>query len=580
MAGETIDLEYIISPDSMAVQIADQWRDWSTKRSTKVEEWKELRNYLYATDTRTTKNAMLPWSNSTTTPKLTQIMDNLHANYFATLFPQNIWFRFEAKSSDDNVKVKREAVQSYMENKIKQSNFINTASDLLYDYIQYGNCFATVSWEENYQEKEDENLVVNYIGPRVVRISPFDICFNPTASTFEKSPKIIRSIKTLGEIKKMIEEDPTKEYMKGVFDKMMGARAAVKSSDTQHKADGFIADGFTSIEQYYESNYVEVLTFYGDFYDEDKDKLHEDRIITIVDRAYVLANEENPSYLGHSPIYHAGWRPRPDNLYAMGPLDNLVGMQYRIDHLENLKADVFDQIAYPILKIRGDVEDFDFSPATRIYMGEEGDVGYLAPDSTALNADFQIQALENKMEEMAGAPRQAMGIRTAGEKTAFEVQTLQNAASRIFEHKTAHFERVFLEPILNAMFEVSRRRMNVSDTVRVFDTPTNAVVFRTITKDDITASGKIVPVGARHFAERARRVQSLTQLYQIKLSDPTVAAHMSGKEFARILAEELGEPTLFSENIMVQEQLETQQEVQEAEMQNEEMLVQKQELGM
>ena len=119
---------------------------WISKRSTKVEEWKELRNYLYATDTRTTKNAMLPWSNSTTTPKLTQIMDNLHANYFATLFPQNIWFRFEAKSSDDNVKVKREAVQSYMENKIKQSNFINTASDLLYDYIQYGNCFATVSW--------------------------------------------------------------------------------------------------------------------------------------------------------------------------------------------------------------------------------------------------------------------------------------------------------------------------------------------------------------------------------------------------------------------------------------------------
>ena len=26
MAGETIDLEYIISPDNMAVQIADQWR--------------------------------------------------------------------------------------------------------------------------------------------------------------------------------------------------------------------------------------------------------------------------------------------------------------------------------------------------------------------------------------------------------------------------------------------------------------------------------------------------------------------------------------------------------------------------
>ena len=580
MAGQTIELENVIEVDHMATQIASRWQEWTSLRQNKVDEWKELRNYLYATDTRTTKNAMLPWSNSTTTPKLTQIMDNLHANYFATLFPQKRWFKFEANSRDANVKYKRDTVQAYMENKVAASDFENTASDLLYDYIQYGNCFATVTWEEGYQTKKDSSLVVNYIGPRAVRISPFDIAFNPTASSFEKSPKIIRSVKTLGEISKMVQDDPSKGYFKEVFSKMLSARAAIRGSDAQHKADGYIADGFSSIEEYYGSDYVEILTFYGDYFDEGEGKLYEDRIITIVDRAYVLANEENPSWLGHSAIFHAGWRPRPDNLYAMGPLDNLVGMQYRIDHLENLKADVFDQIAYPILKIRGDVEDFDFSPAERIYLGEEGDVGYLAPDTTALNADFQIQTLENKMEEMAGAPRQAMGIRTAGEKTAFEVQSLQNAASRIFEHKTAHFERVFLEPLLNAMYEVSVRKMNVADVVRVFDTATNATIFRTVTKDDITATGKIVPVGARHFAERARRVQSLTQLYQIKLSDPTVAAHMSGKEFARILAEELGEPTLFSENISVQEQLETQQQVQEAEMENQETLAQQQMLGL
>jgi hypothetical protein len=276
----------------------------------------------------------------------------------------------------------------------------------------------------------------------------------------------------------------------------------------------------------------------------------------------------------------AGWRPRPDNLYAMGPLDNLVGMQYRIDHLENLKADVFDQIAYPVIKIRGDVEDFDFAPGARIYLGEEGDVGYLQPDATALQADLQIQLLENKMEEMAGAPRQAMGIRTPGEKTAFEVQSLQNSASRIFEHKTAHFERTFLEPILNAMLEVARRNMNMSDTIRVLDDATGAILFRSITKDDITAKGKLVPVGARHFAERARRVQNLTQLYQLKLADPTIAPHLSGKEMAKIMAEELGEPNLYGENISVIEQLETQQTVQEAEMVNQEQLMAAQEMGI
>ena len=203
-------------------------------------------------------------------------------------------------------------------------------------------------------------------------------------------------------------------------------------------------------------------------------------------------------------------------------------------------------------------------------MGEEGDVGYLAPDATALNADFQIQALENKMEMLAGAPREAMGIRSAGEKTAFEVQQLMTAAGRIFQHKTAHFERVFLEPILNSMLEAARRNMDYADTVRVLNDDTGLFFFEQITKEDIMANGKIVPMGARHFAERANRVQNLTSLYQLKLADPTMAAHLSGKEFARLMAEELGEPALFSENVTITEQLETQRMATEAEVQFEE----------
>ena len=571
MAGTTIDLQTMIDPHSLAVDIADRWTKWNNARRPKIEEWKELRNYIYATDTRTTSNSKLPWTNSTTTPKLTQIADNLHANYFSALFPQKRFFRFEAHDEDSDVKSKRDVIQSYMENKIRQSDFENTVSKLINDYIQYGNCFATVEFARDYTEYEDGELSVNYVGPKLVRISPFDICFNPVASSFGDSPKIVRSVLTTGELSRQIEETVDNAYLKQIFDRMLANRASVNGyggSDVDvDKAHAFTADGFTNLNEYYESDYVELMTFYGDIYDNDTNTFHKNRVITIVDRAYVILNEQNPNWLGKASIFHAGWRDRPDNLYSMGPLDNLVGMQYRIDHLENLKADVFDQIAYPIIKIRGDVEDFDFEPAARIYMGEEGDVGYLAPDPTALNADFQIQNLENKMEMMAGAPREAMGIRSAGEKTAFEVQQLMTAAGRIFQHKTAHFERVFLEPILNAMLEAARRNMDVADTVRVLNDDTGLFFFEQITKEDIMVNGKIVPMGARHFAERAQRVQSLTQLYQIKLADPTVAVHLSGKEFARILADELGEPALFSDNITVTEQLETQRISTEAEVQ-------------
>lgn len=561
MKKPTLDVENLLDPHRLAVDIGNKFQEWNSYRTAWLAEKKELRNYIFATDTTTTSNKALPWMNSTTTPKLTQIYDNLKANYESALFPNSNYIRWEADDEDADKKSKRRIIQSYMDNKLRQSKFILEARRLLDDYILYGNAFAAVSWEVNYH-KVGEEQVVGYIGPVVNRISPNDIVFNPVASSFRETPKIIRSLKGLGELRRDIVKG--EGWKQEVFDRMMANRNEVNGGTSLEKSEAYVADGFSSIEHYYGSGYVELLTFYGDIYDIDSDTLKENRMITIVDRAYVIQDEPIPSWLGSDYIFHAGWRARPDNLYAMGPLDNLVGMQYRIDHLENLKADVFDQIALPMLKIRGDVEDFEYKPLGRIYLGEEGDVAPLVPDATALNADMQIQILENKMEEMAGAPRQAMGIRTPGEKTAFEVQSLQNAAGRIFQHKAAQFEMEFLEPILNAMLEAARRNMDITDTIRILDDLTGAALFKSVTREDITAKGTIVPIGARHFAERAQRVQTLTNILNTK-SIPDVGVHLSGKKIAEILSYEVGEEELYGENIAVKEQAETQTEMQDAE---------------
>lgn len=63
--------------------------------------------------------------------------------------------------------------------------------------------------------------------------------------SFVKTPKIVKSILSIGEIAKLIKEDPTNEYMNQVFDKMVTARAAVRNGgNTWAKTDGYIADGF------------------------------------------------------------------------------------------------------------------------------------------------------------------------------------------------------------------------------------------------------------------------------------------------------------------------------------------------
>ncbi len=564
-ASNVLNFEDVVSPDYEAKVIAEKWRLLSTFRNAWIEEKKELRNYLFATDTRTTSNAKLPWSNSTTTPKLTQIRDNLHANYMANLFPNTNYLQWKAMSDEDQQKAK--VITSYVRNKSLQSDFLKTASKLVTDYIDFGNVFAKVEYV-NESVNVEGNHIQGYIGPKVTRISPYDIVFDPTAATFEQSPKIVKKIVSLGDIKKAIDVNPEKnEVLKSIFEKMIGVRNVVRTTDSEiHKSEGYVADGFSHIQNYYESDYVELLTFYGDIYNSGTDEFQASREITIVDRCYVIESKPIESWLGTAPIRHAGWRDRPDNLYAMGPLDNLVGLQYRIDHLENLKADVWDMIAFPQKKIRGDVEDFDDVPGERIYVGDEGDVEYLTPDATVLNAEQQIDRMQFLMEEIAGAPRQTMGIRTPGEKTAFEVDSLMNAANRIFRHKTAHLEQNFFEPVWNDMLEIGRRHMVIGETIEVVDEDIGGVFFEDITREDITAQGKLYPVGARHFAERDTRLQNLQQLSAIKMQDPSIGTHLSGKKIAEIMAQELNEPSIHHPFIAVQEQMETQQAMAEAQV--------------
>jgi hypothetical protein len=575
MAGTTFDFQDIVgqSYDKEARVISARYDELMMYRTGWELEKTELRNYLFATDTTKTTNKKLPWKNSTTLPKLTQIRDNLHANYMAALFPTTDWLTWEGDRLNDEINGKRAAIEAYMRTKLRQDRAEVQVSKLLLDYVDAGNCFATAEWVDESYKGPDGAIVRGYVGPRIVRISPHDIVFDPTASDFQKSPKIIRSIKTLGELVKYgqnLPPDSTQgKLLATALEKGRDVRqkiGALGRSDVL-KAEGYAVDGFANIQVYYQSGFVELLTFFGDFYNIDTGELLENHIITIIDRLYVVDIRPSPNWTSNPGIFHAGWRQRPDNLYAMGPLDNLVGMQYRIDHLENLKADVFDMIAFPSFKIKGNVEDFEYGPLSRIYTGDEGDVTFMSPPTEALNADNQIEVLERRMEEMAGAPREAMGIRSPGEKTKFEVQLLDNAASRIFMNKITHFERVFFEPLLNFMLVLARRNMSAQDVVRTLDSEVDAVVFSTISKEDIVANGILRPQGASHFAEKANALQNLVTTLNSQVAvDPSVAVHLSGKRIAQALSQLSGidQYKIYGENIRVIEEAETKKLMQAA----------------
>lgn len=571
MAGKVAQIRELFEErDSIAKQLAHLYNNWWIQRQPKEAEWRELRNYLFATDTTTTTNSKLPWKNKTTLPKLTQIRDNLHANYMDALFPNENWMKWEGSNYKDSTVKKRKAIEAYLKTKTKESGFRETISELLYDYIDYGNAFAEVTFvDEKHVDQFTEEEITTYRGPKLARISPFDIIFNPSAVTFDKTPKFTRYVKTVGELKKDMKDRPDLDYDEAAFKQAMDLRRTISSfrQEDVNKAEAFIVDGFGTLQEYYQSGMVEILEFEGDLYDEVNDELLEKKIITIIDRSYVIRNQTNPSFLGRDNKHHVGWRKRPDNLYGMGPLDNLVGLQYRVDHLENLKADALDMTIHPPLKIKGDVEPFEWRPEATIHIPEDGDVEAMPPNAAAFQVNNEIAVLLQVMEEMAGAPKEAMGIRSPGEKTAFEVQQLQNAAGRIFQHKVNNFEVQFLEPILNTMLEMSKRNMDMAEVAKTIDDDLGVIDFMSITKDDITARGKLRPIGARHYAARAQLIQNMMGLFNSPMGQ-VIAPHISAKKLAGMVEEYMGfeQYDFIKDNAAIFEQAETaklQQQVQQ-----------------
>ena len=568
--SKVLELKGLLEQHTLAANISYLYDNWQQQRYEWMQEKIELRKYLFATDTSKTSNSKLPWKNTTTRPKLTQIRDNLHANYMTALFPNDDWLKWEGYTQDAETLSKKKAITTYLSNKLKTSNFRDTVSQLLFDYIDYGNAFVDV--EMMYEYKEDPETgerIPQFVGPKAKRISPYDIVFNPLATSFKDTPKITRYIKSLGEVKKDLRSVAGSQHLEEVIKKAeeVRRRSHAYSHADWAKAAGYMVDGFGSLQEYYQSDYVEILEFEGDMYDSDTDTFLENHIITIIDRSHVIRKEVSPRWLSGSGKAHCGWRKRPDTLWAMGPLDNLVGMQYRIDHLENLSADAMDLAIHPPVVIAGSVEEFDWHPGAEIYAGEGGVVTELGKNLQGVIAAKQdINALELKMEELAGAPRETMGIRTPGEKTAFEVQSLMTAASRIFQEKITQFETELLEPLLNAMLEVARRHMDMSDVIRVMDDDFGVVEFLTVTKEDITAQGKIRPIGARHFAAQAQLLQGLTGVFNSPIGQ-MIQAHTSPKAMTKLVEDSLGLErfSLFYDNAMIYENMETQKVMADAE---------------
>lgn len=506
-------------PRTVGSNIAETWFQWNNIRVGARNLWAEVDTYVHATDTTPFEGSEV-WDHKTYIPVIPEIQEDLQAILYNTVLPNEDWLGWRGVTTDDILRKRRNKLTAFVKTILRVNGFRETMRKIIDDYSRYGNCFGQVVYHQNVEPLEDGSQPVEYAGPVLNRISPYDIVFNPTAKSFAAAPKIVRTIMSLGEFLQFADSARTKnveldeEAVQGVLNQRSTGTQTNDTSNRQ-KNQQYVPDGFGTIEQYWRSGFVEVLWYYGSVYDEKSQTVIPDRLITVVDRQSVLFNieEKNPR------IYKGSWKTRPDNLWSQGPLDNLVSMAFMVNHRENAKNDAIDRYIYPDRAYVGDVEEIydEVTGQTKYLMPENGSVTDITPDTTVLTYDSQIVNHIEMMRRASRLPPQLVGFKAPGEQTAEEFRGLNDGAFRGFINKSEQFEQEFLEQVITAFIEVSRD--NFDTVIKVLEEDEEGIInVLEITKEDLTTNGKLVPYGSRRFSRNLQQLAGLNQLANSNLS--------------------------------------------------------------
>lgn len=500
------------TPNQIATNISMKYDQFQQYRTKNRSMWQETESYLYATDT-TSLDGGSAHDHTTHIPVVSMVKEELEAIIYAAVMPHEEFLGWRPYDAQASSKDTRRKVLEYLRNRHVLNGFEKTLRKLVQDLVIYGNCFAKVCYVD------ERKNGIGYVGPKPVRISPYDIVFDPTRSDFSNTPKILRQMLTVGEFMKMAKEFP-QQINEEVISRVIQRRSTYTSlSRTEiNKSSQYLPDGFTNMEAYYASSLVEVLWFYGDVFDELQSEYRPNRCAVVVDRVDLLAEYEEVD----PQIFKGSWSEKPDNLWSQGPLDKIVGMNFQVNHRENSKADALDRYIHPDKVFMGDVEEvYNEQTGQTIYLAPEGGgVRDLIPDTTVLTADLHQDRLMQHARAAAGLPPQLMGFRTPGEKTLGEVQNLDDAALRKFLHKAEQLELDLIEPMVSA--EISIGRDNFHSVIQAISTDDEGMpVLMSITKADLEANGKLVPMGARRFKRQNQQMSMLQLLANSNLGNLT-----------------------------------------------------------
>src|SRR3990167_3842606 len=308
-SGTKLTTTELNNPEEVAVKIAEMWTRYNEQRRLALSANEETRKFLFATDIDSTSAAILPHKNRTHLPKLTEISDSLQGEYHTAALGTPDFFRYMAPIDELE---KAQKIEKWVRQKMEDRKFRDTVGrELIADYVNFGNAFARIEYVVDVTPVG----TTLYKGFEIQRISPNDLVFDATARSFSKAPKVMRMMMHIAEVANLPKQFPGSGFKPAAIKEAIEYRGQAYLDDWVQviKDRGLTMDGFSSWDQYFKQDLVELLIYFGDVFNPENGDLQTKRIVYVMDRCHVIRNEPNKAPLGFDSLHHARWRIRTDN---------------------------------------------------------------------------------------------------------------------------------------------------------------------------------------------------------------------------------------------------------------------------
>lgn len=383
------------------------------------------------------------------------------------------------------------------------------------------------------------NQKIAECGPTFQANDIFNFVIDPFSTDRRRALRIKRTFVSKAVLRRMAQKN---DWGYSVYSNVEKIREAEYRGQNQ---DDFEVDRYRAFGMDMpKSTEVELLEAWGTMeipgsYDGSEEKTYVSHVCTVANRSTLIRFEPTFLWSGDAPVQLATYRDVPGQVYGIGQLEPLLGLQDLVNVRANQNVDIVAFTTNPEYKAVDDgiIKTNLVSAPNKVHL--VGDINNLIPlekNTQGLQLSFQdVEYLQREFGAMAKS-QSPMGGKSSesATKSSLDAGAVNTDVAKIAAHieDTVLFKTVDLFVQLNAQF--------LPKGTMVKSLQSGKVTFKEISPEVIRRGWLVKIRGSQYVADRQERTQNLMMEFQLFTGNPMIVPYVNILEFVKNIHQDNG----------------------------------------